>query len=364
MIGLEDNIDFFINEFGEDIEHSGIIKTAIIKDAVENINFYNDKLIISTFPISTGNIVKYKNNTYFINSEIDKNENTFKGRLKKSNYIVKFMINNEINEYPVLLETSAQGANSNKYFSVPVGQAQVMFEDTEELRKLVMVYNTRFIASKTSYKITSYDLSINGFITIMGEKDTVAIDDDLTNEVPNRWSNGNSRYIITSINETESLSKGGILKISPQVLDREKNIIIASTFNYSSNNTAIATVNSLGEISAVASGESIIKITGSSAVGYLVVGVDVMPVSIDNHIINISGSSTIVLNGQQTYTVSVTNNLPVTWTLKNVHSGGTAGGTIVSQTSSSCAVKRTTTGAFKLIATIKDTNKLEEMIIN
>ena len=85
---------------------------------------------------------------------------------------------------------------------------------------------------------------------------------------------------------------------------------------------------------------------------------------IKGHIINISGSSTIVLNGQQTYTVSVTNNLPVTWTLKNVHSGGTAGGTIVSQTASSCVAKRTTTGAFKIIATIKDTNKSQEMIIN
>lgn len=147
-------------------------------------------------------------------------------------------------------------------------------------------------------------------------------------------------------------------------MDREKNIIITSSFNYSSNNTPVATVNSLGEISAVASGESIIKITGSSAVGYLVVGVDITPVGIDNHIINISGSSTIALNGQQTYTASVTNNLPVTWTLKSVYSGGTAGGTIVSQTSSSCAVKRTTTGAFKLIATIKDTNKSQEMIIN
>lgn len=181
MIGLEGNIDFFINEFGEDIEHNGIIKTAIIKDAVENINSYNDKLIICTFPINTGNIVKYKNDTYFINSEIDKNKNTFKGRLKKSNYIINLMINNEINEYPVLLETSAQGVNSNKYYNVPAGQAQVMLEDTEELRKLVMVYNTRFIASKTPYKITSYDLSINGFITIIGEKDNVVVDDDLTN---------------------------------------------------------------------------------------------------------------------------------------------------------------------------------------
>ena len=364
MIVLENNIDFFINEFGENIEHNGIVKTAIIKDALENINFYNDKLIICTFPINTGNVVKYKNNTYFINSEIDKNENTFKGRLKKSNYIIKFMINNEINEYPVLLETSAQGVNSNKYFSVPAGQAQVMFEDTEELRKLVMVYNTRFIVSKTSYKITSYDLSINGFITIMGEKDTVAIDDDLTNEVPNRWSNGNSRYIITSINETESLSKGEILKISPQVFDREKNIIIASSLNYSSNNTGVATVNTSGEISAVASGESIIKITGSSAIGYVVVGVDITPVPIDNHVINISGSSTIVLNGQQTYTVVMTNNLPVTWTLKSIYSGGTVGGTIVSQTSNSCAIKCTKTGTFKLVATIKDTNKSQEMSIN
>lgn len=364
MIGLEDNIDFFINEFGEDIEHNGSIKTAIIKDAVENINFYNDKIIICTFPISTGNIVKYKNSTYFINSEIDKNENTFKARLKRSNYTINLVVNNEINEYPVLLETSAQGVNSNKYYNVPAGQAQVMFEDTEELRKLVMVYNTRFIASKTSYKITSYDLSINGFITITGEKDTVAVDDDLTNEIPNRWSNGNSRYIITNINETESLSKGGTLKVSPQVFDREKNIIIASSLNYSSNNTSVATVNSLGEILGVASGESIIKITGSSAIGYLVVGVDIMPVPIDSHIINISGSSTIVLNGQQTYTAVVTNNLPVTWTLKSVYNGGTAGGTIVSQTSSSCIVKRTTTGAFKLVATIKDTNKSQEMNIS
>ena len=364
MIELEDNIDFFINEFGEDIQHSGIIKTAIIKDAVENINFYDEKIIICTFPINTGNIVKYKNDTYFINSEVDKNENTFKARLKKSNYTINLNVNNEINEYPVLLETSAQGVNSNKYFSVPAGQAQVMFEDTEELRKLVMVYNTRFIASKTSYKITSYDLSINGFITIIGEKDNTVVEDDLTNEVPNRWSNGNSRYIITNINETESLSKGGTLKVSPHVFDREKNNIIASSLKYSSNNTAVATVNSLGEILGVASGESIIKITGSSAIGYLVVGVDIMPVPIDSHVINISGSSTIVLNGQQTYTAVVTNNLPVTWTLKSVYSGGTAGGTIVSQTSSSCVVKCTRSGTFILLATIKDTNKSEEMNIN
>ncbi|MGY0373215.1 hypothetical protein [Clostridium sp. JNZ J1-5] len=362
---IDSMIDFLLEEKGEKIKINDSEETSLVIDAQERFNFYCDKFIRVKRELHTGDIVEYKGDTYFVISEIDKNTNNYKGRIRKSNYNIKFFRDNKINAFPVILKTTSQGIEANQFMILPAGEIQVMFQDSEETRDIIMKYDAKFIASKTPYKVIAYDLSINGFLTITAQKDTIGAEDDMTNEVVDRWVVGNPRYIIVNVNLLEKVPINTSLKITPKILDRERELYIDDSLRVTSNNPSVATVNEEGIITGVAQGEAIIKMCNSKTINYIVVGVDLEPISLEKHEIVILGSSTLASNSQQLYNATVTNNLPVAWSLKGTSSmGGVSGVSILNQNGDTCTLKCTRSSKFILICTIKDTNISSEIIIN
>lgn len=362
---IDSMIDFLLYEKGESIKINEIEQRALVIDAQERFNFYCDKFLRGKFKLNTGDKIEYKGEIYFVISEIDENTNNYKGRIRKANYTIKFFKDNKIKAIPVILKTTAQGIDSNQFFNLPAGQVQVMFQDTTETRDIIMKYDVKFIASKTPYKVIAYDLSINGFITITAQKDSIADSDDMTNEIVNRWVAGNPRYVIVNINSIEKVSINLSLKLIPKVLDRELDLYIDDSVSFTSNNPSVATVNEEGLITGIAQGEAVIRIGNSKTCNYVVVGVDLEPIPLEKHEIAISGSSTIASNTQQVYTAEVTNNLPIIWSVKGTASmGSTSGISILNQSGKNCTIKCTRNNEFRLICTIKETNKSSEIIIN
>lgn len=362
---IDSMIDFLLEEKGEKIKINNSEETALVIDAQERFNFYCDKFIRVKRELHTGNIVEYKGDTYFVISEIDENTNNYKGRIRKSNYNIKFFRYNKIKAFPVILKTTSQGIDANQFMILPAGEIQVMFQDSEETRDIIMRYDVKFIASKTPYKVIAYDLSINGFITITAQKDSIGAEDDITNEIVDRWVAGNPRYIIVNINLLEKIPTNTSLKITPKILDRERELYIDDSLRFTSNNPSVVTVNDEGIITGVAQGEAVIRIYNSKTTNYVVVGVDGEPIPLEEHEIIISGSSTIASNTQQVYTATVTNNLSVTWSLKGSSSiGGVSGVSIVNQAGNTCTVKCTKNTKFTLVCSIQGTTISSEIIIN
>lgn len=362
---IDPMIDFLLEEKGEKIKINDKEETALVVDAQERFNFYCDKFLRGKFKLRTGDKVEYKGEIYFVISEIDENINNYKGRIRKSNYTIKFFKDNKIKEFPVILKTTSQGIDANQFIILPAGQVQVMFQDTTETRDIIMKYDVKFIASKAPYKVIAYDLSINGFITITAQKDSIGSEDDMTNEIVARWIGGNSRYIITNINSIEKVAVNSSFKLAPKVLDREMELYIDENVTFTSNNLSVATVNNEGIIIGVSQGEAVVKMSNTKASNYVVVGVNMEPVPLDDHEIIITGNRTIAPNTQQVYTAEVTNNLPIIWSIKGSSSMGSVSGiSITNQSGNSCTVRCTKSNEFRLICSIKETNKSYEIVIN
>lgn len=362
---IDSMIDFLLYEKGEKIKINEIEQTALVIDAQERFNFYCDKFLRGKFKLNTGDKVEYKDEIYFVISEVDENTNNYKGRIRKSNYTIKFFKDNKIKAIPVILKTTAQGIGSNQFFNLPAGQVQVMFQDTTETREIIMKYDVKFIASKTPYKVIAYDLSINGFITITSQKDSIGAEDDMTNEVVGRWVGGNSRYLIININPVINIKSGDTVTLNPSLLDQETNIVSNPKFTYSTYNSAITSISSDGIIKGLSTGECLISISSGTILKTITCGVDIVAIPLEQHTIEISGSLSIPVNTQQVYTATVTNNLPVTWSLKGSSAiGGVSGVSIVNQTGNTCTVKCTKSTKFTLVCSIQGTIVSSEIIIN
>ena len=90
MRNIDEMIDFFLYEKGETIEINGVAQIALIIDAVEKLNYYDDKIIRTKVEIKTGDIVEYNNLKYLIISQIDKEENSYRSRIRKCSYKMAF----------------------------------------------------------------------------------------------------------------------------------------------------------------------------------------------------------------------------------------------------------------------------------
>lgn len=80
-------IDFFLYEQGVIVEVNGDIQKALLKNATESVRYHNDKYIVGTFGIKTGDYVKTidPNEFYLTISEIDQRSNHVKARLRRCN---------------------------------------------------------------------------------------------------------------------------------------------------------------------------------------------------------------------------------------------------------------------------------------
>ncbi|MEC1788645.1 hypothetical protein [Schinkia azotoformans] len=85
---IDDFIDLLLYERGVLVEREGITMKALVKDATESLQYYNDKYIRCKFIIHTGDLIRLieQNKNYLIISEISQFNNHFKARLRLCNH--------------------------------------------------------------------------------------------------------------------------------------------------------------------------------------------------------------------------------------------------------------------------------------
>lgn len=178
--------DFFKFEKGESITINGVQNSAIISDASEKPSYYDDKYIRTDEQLETGDVIEYQNKKWFVISQEDKNEKSYKAKMRRSNYKVKVVLDEVLHEFDSIIESIGVLVDDGKYIDTVAGKITVTIP-TEVFSNKIDV-NKRFIKLGYAWKVVGVDRSQNGLNIIHAEKDLIAADDDMENEIANKNS--------------------------------------------------------------------------------------------------------------------------------------------------------------------------------
>jgi len=174
--------------------------TAIISDAREKPSYYDDKYIRTDEQLQTGDIIEYQNKKWFVISQEDKNEKSFRAKMRRSNYKIKVVLDEVLHEFDSIIENIGISIDEGKYIDTAAGKITVTIP-TELFSNKIDV-NNRFIKLGYAWKVVGVDRSRNGLNIIHAEKDLIASDDDMENEIANKNS-----IAVWSINISDSNRK-------------------------------------------------------------------------------------------------------------------------------------------------------------
>ncbi|HHX62456.1 MAG TPA: hypothetical protein GX707_17360 [Epulopiscium sp.] len=184
MKKIDDYLEFLLQETGEDIIVQGEMKKALISNAKDKINFYNDKFIRADFEIRTGDLIEYQNNTWIVISEVHRSRLCYKARIRRSNYRVKIIVDEVLCEWDTIIEGMSFGMEQGKFMNFEDGKIEVTVPANAISNNINA--DMRFIKMGRAWKVVGVDKSKVGLNILHCEKDMFVTDDDKNNEIANK----------------------------------------------------------------------------------------------------------------------------------------------------------------------------------
>jgi len=179
-------IDFFLYEKGEGIMLNGAEQVALVMDAVDKLTYYDDKLIRCKCQLKTGDIVEYNNLKYIIISQIDKDENSYRARIRKSSYRIAFNWSGNIKWFDCLEESKVFDITTGTYISYASGNIYVTVQNNSDTRNIDI--SQRFYVTNQPFKVAGIDKSQEGLIKLNCALDSISTQyDDVENNIVDRW---------------------------------------------------------------------------------------------------------------------------------------------------------------------------------
>lgn len=249
MQNIDDIFDFLLYEKGTDIIYNGISKRVLIKDSDSIISYEDDKQLYTDFSINTGALIQYNNNNWFVISQIDKHEKTYRSRIRKVEQSFKIILDNRLYTFPAIFEPATQSVQTSSTINVWSGNLKVIVQDTDLSKKIDV--NLEFVKMGAKWKVDGYTTEHLGLRTIYCEKTQINTStDDMINEIADTnllahyniiITNGNS--IQMGVNQTLQLNA-----IATVTIGGKLSILTNPKINYSSSDTTKASVDSNGLI--------------------------------------------------------------------------------------------------------------------
>lgn len=254
MNKIDKQWDFFKFEKGESITINATQTTAIISDATDKPSYYDDKYIRTDVSLKTGDIIEYQNNKWIVISQEDKNEKSYKAKMRRSNYKVKVVLDEVLHEFDAIIETVNVSINESKYVDTVAGKITVTI--TTGLFSNGIDINNRFIKLGYAWKVVGVDRSKIGLNIIHAEKDLISSDDDIDNEIANKSSI--AVWSISVADTNRKIELGSDYTYTATIL---KNATEYSGTNiiWQSSDSNIATVNN-GVVHGIAVGFAVISV--------------------------------------------------------------------------------------------------------
>lgn len=205
---IDNNFDFLLYEIGINIKVNHVNKRAIIIDNTEKPTDTDTKIIVTNFLLNQGDLIHYNNMDWLIMGEVDTSKNTYRAKINKCNFIVKFPIlsNNPYNyEVPVLVQKGKFSVDNGTYINLPDGEVYVTCRIDNIINPMgastdIIGLNSGFIKWAYCFKITGIDKTKKGLVTFHAVNQAVPNDTVMLDE-------GYNSTVVNTINISNSIDK-------------------------------------------------------------------------------------------------------------------------------------------------------------
>ena len=344
---IDGMIDFFLYEKGESIMLNEAEQVALVVDAVDKLTYYDDKLIRCKCQIKTGDLVEYNNLEYIIISQIDKEENSYRARIRKSSYRVAFNWSGNIKWFECIEESKVFDVTSGTYISYASGNIYVTVQNNSDTRNIDI--NKKFYVTNQPFKVTGIDKSQEGLIKFNCALDFINTEyDDIENNIVDRWRYETGHTYILTINNGDAANVliNDVIQLRLAVTDNGT-AVENPVVTFSSSDSNIVSVDNTGKAMGIALGQAIMtaKLTYHEAISDSITITTVESLT-HSYTVEITGSITIKLGQSQSYVLHIYDNgsevfdKSVVWSVRN-QDGTTspAYATITTSTGNSVTIK-------------------------
>lgn len=209
--------------------------------------------------LKQGDIVLIEGESYLvIQKEKEFSKVYAKSSIRKSNYTLKIYINDTLHYIPACIDTKSMGVNSTTYFNLADGNIIASIPDTSTNRQVAM--NQRVILFQSAFEITGTEW-LDGIEVLNLEKTTTNSNDDLENEIADRWLHETKVVWAISIDGAiSSCEENKTQQFTATVTadDVEQNDTIIT---WESSDPSIATIDSNGLLTGIAQGTTDITVS-------------------------------------------------------------------------------------------------------
>lgn len=371
---IDELIDFFLYERGEEIAINDVTTAAVVVEAEMQVGLYDDKIIICKNELKRGDVINYAGKFRLIYYPVDHRNQSYAGRARECNQRIAFNYAGDVQWFDVIMEAQTYDIEAGKVISLPEGKLEVWVQENAESIKVTL--NQRFLLTNQAYQVTGIDRTIPGLMRLVCELTQSNQYDNFTLEIADYYRYVHEYTITINNAQPIGITAGNTVQLSATVKDNGT-VIETKTVTYESENSLIATVDSSGLVTAVAEGtvNIVAKLSDDPTVSQTasVVVAQAPPAS---YSITLSGSATLKVGFARTVTATIyagtaaVSDKSVTWSIRNEDGSSTAKATLSEQTGTTCKVQCDNEDyideVIYVVATLQDdssvTNELEMTI--
>ncbi|KZE68497.1 hypothetical protein AV545_22185 [Paenibacillus jamilae] len=343
---LEPMLDFFLREKGELVHINGMRQLALIQDATNTFQMTDEKIIRAATPLHTGDSVDYRDERYLITSQVDQNEQSCRGRMKKCNQRLAINWNGEVKWFDAVVEARTFSTETGKVISMPEGNIIVRLQDNADTRNIAL--NQRFYITHQSFKIVGMDRILNGIIQLSCTLDSInTAYDDVENNIADRWKYEIAHTYALHIHQgtMANVPLNETIPLNVTATDNG-NEIANPTITYTSSDPSVISVDQHGQVMGIVLGQASITAkltyhpTVLSTIEMRVVetGTHIYSIAITGNAVLKTGQSASYVSHIYDHGVEVFGQ-SVEWSLRNQDDSTPIIGSVTASTGNSVTVK-------------------------
>lgn len=233
---IEKQLAFFLDEFGEKVVKDGIEKKALIRDVVDTLSDYDDKMIRCLFEIKTGDLLEYQNQPWLVISEVDRDRKSYRARIRKVNHHIHFVLDGDVHTFPTIIEGTYARLQIDRYMTLQDGKILVTIPADISTQALEIEH--RFIKMGRAWKVTGVDRTRKGLVLLHCELTLFSSRDDKENEIAD--AHQIVHRAITLSSQFEQVAIGQTMAIEAIVTGNGE--VISEELRWESSDETIATV--------------------------------------------------------------------------------------------------------------------------
>ncbi|MDY8025137.1 hypothetical protein [Paenibacillus polymyxa] len=253
---LEPMLDFFLRENGELVHINNVKQLALIQDATDTIQMTDEKLIRAATPLHTGDSVDYRDERYLITSQVDQNEKSCRGRMRKCNQRLALNWNGQVKWFDAVVEARTFSTETGKVISMPEGNILVSLQDNRNTKGITL--SQRFYMTHQPFKIVGMDRILNGIIQLNCTLDSInTAYDDVENNIADKWKYEIAHTYALHINQgtIAHVLLNETITLNATATDNG-NEIANPPITYTSSDPSVISVDQQGQLMGIALGQA------------------------------------------------------------------------------------------------------------